>query len=195
MGYYRPYAELTEPYKNKSSGLVVDYIGVFDDVVKSLNFDHEGVNKVVSNIRQLEDELPIAINKCLKYFPNVDRNKLGYKGLEAAQSCIEDTDMRDKFASDYSTLSRYWEVLSPRDITKQYIADYKWLTSVYESIQPPTGRGRLIWKRLGPKTLKLIQDNIKVLEIENDLETLIMDPVFLIYLVIMPPHKHQSKLK
>ena len=67
-------------------------------------------------------------------------------------------------------------MLSPRDIIRQYVADYKWLTSVYESIQPPTGRGRLIWKKLGPKTLKLIQDNIKVLEIENDLETLIMDP-------------------
>ena len=175
-GLLQAICRTNRPYKNKSSGLVVDYIGVFDDVVKSLNFDYEGVNKVVSNIRQLEDELPNAINKCLKYFSDTDRNKLGYEGLEAAQSCIENTSVRDEFASDYSALSRYWEVLSPREITMQYIADYKWLTSVYESIQPPTGRGRLIWKRLGPKTLKLIQDNIKVLEIENDLETLIMDP-------------------
>ena len=175
-GLLQAICRTNRPYKNKSSGLVVDYIGVFDDVVKSLNFDYEGVNKVVSNIKQLEDELPNAINKCLKYFSDTDRNKLGYEGLGAAQSCIEDASVRDEFASDYSALSRYWEVLSPREITIQYIADYKWLTSVYESIQPPTGRGRLIWKRLGPKTLKLIQDNIKVLEIENDLETLIMDP-------------------
>ena len=175
-GLLQAICRTNRPYKNKSSGLVVDYIGVFDDVVKSLNFDYEGVNKVVSNIKQLEDELPNAINKCLKYFSDADRDKLGYEGLEVAQSCIEDTSVRDEFASDYSALSRYWEVLSPREITIQYIADYKWLTSVYESIQPPTGRGRLIWKRLGPKTLKLIQDNIKVLEIENDLETLIMDP-------------------
>ena len=175
-GLLQAICRTNRPYKNKSSGLVVDYIGVFDDVVKSLNFDYEGVNKVVSNIKQLEDELPNAINKCLKYFSDTDRNKLGYEGLGAAQSCIEDTSVRDEFASDYSALSRYWEVLSPREITIQYIADYKWLTSVYESMQPPTGRGRLIWKRLGPKTLKLIQDNIKVLEIENDLETLIMDP-------------------
>ena len=175
-GLLQAICRTNRPYKNKSSGLVVDYIGVFDDVVKSLNFDYEGVNKVVSNIKQLEDELPNAINKCLKYFSDTDRNKLGYEGLGAAQSCIEDTSVRDEFATDYSALSRYWEVLSPREITIQYIADYKWLTSVYESMQPPTGRGRLIWKRLGPKTLKLIQDNIKVLEIENDLETLIMDP-------------------
>lgn len=174
-GLLQAICRTNRPYKNKSSGLVVDYIGVFDDVVRSLNFDQKGIDKVVSNIKQLEENLPKVIKQCLKYFPNIDRSKSGYEGLAAAQLCIEDSKTRDEFAADYSVLSRYWETLSPRIITKQYIDDYKWLTSVYESIQPPTGRGRLIWKRLGPKTIQMIQDNIKVLEIEDDLETLIVD--------------------
>lgn len=175
-GLLQAICRTNRPYKNKPTGLVVDYIGVFDDVVKSLNFDQEGINKVISNITQLEADLPNMIKKCLKYFSNIDRNKSGYEGLVAAQLCIADSNIQDEFAADYSVLSRYWEILSPRTITQQYIAEYKWLTSVYESVQPPSGRGRLIWKRLGPKTLELIRENIKVLEIENDLETLIMEP-------------------
>ena len=38
-GLLQAICRTNRPYKNKSSGLVVDYIGVFDDVVKSLNFD------------------------------------------------------------------------------------------------------------------------------------------------------------
>ena len=174
-GLLQAICRTNRPYKDKPSGLVVDYIGVFDDVVRSLNFDQKGMDRVVSNIKQLEEDLPNKIKQCLRYFPNVDRSKPGYEGLAAAQLCVEDSKASDEFAADYSVLLRYWETLSPRIITKQYITDYKWLTSVYESIQPPTGRGRLIWKRLGPKTIQMIQENIKVLEIEDDLETLIVD--------------------
>ena len=46
----------------------------------------KGINKVVSNIRQLEDELPNAINECLKYFPNVDRSKTRIQGARKQRS-------------------------------------------------------------------------------------------------------------
>ena len=174
-GLLQAICRTNRPYKNKPCGLIVDYIGVFDNVVKSLNFDHKGIDKVVSNIKQLESELPQKIQQCLKYFSKIDRTKLDYVGLAAAQQCVDDPELQDAFALDYSILTRYWEILSPRIITKQHISDYRWLTSVYESIQPPTGRSRLIWKRLGAKTIQMIQDHIKVLEIQNDLDTLVVD--------------------
>src|ERR1700694_2702649 len=34
----------------KTHGLIVDYLGVFDDVAKSLSFDEEGFRRVVANI-------------------------------------------------------------------------------------------------------------------------------------------------
>ena len=174
-GLLQAICRTNRPYRDKQSGLIVDYIGIFDDVVKSLKFDHKGIDKIVTNIKQLEDELPEKIEQCLGYFTDIDRQKPGYEGLAEAQSYLDDMNTRDAFAADYSILSRYWEMLSPRIATKQYITDYKWLTSVYESVQPPTGRGKLIWRRLGPKTIKMIQENIKVLEIEDDLETMIVD--------------------
>ena len=174
-GLLQAICRTNRPYRNKSHGLVVDYIGVFDDVVQSLNFDQEGLDKIISNIEQLAQELPDKINKCLEYFP-IDREKSGYEGLVEAQLCLDDSGRQDEFAADYSVLARYWEALSPRINTRQHVKDYKWLSLVYESIQPPAGRGRLIWKRLGPKTISMIQENIKVLDIDDNLETLILNP-------------------
>ena len=38
----------------KTHGLIVDYLGVFDDVAKSLEFDEEGFRRVVTDIEALK---------------------------------------------------------------------------------------------------------------------------------------------
>ena len=53
----------------------------------------------------------------------------------AAQDCLPDNSTRDKFAAEYSVLSRLWEALSPDHALEAYEADYKWLTQVYESVK------------------------------------------------------------
>src|SRR5690606_10470900 len=65
----------------KTCGLIVDYLGVFDDVAKSLEFDEEGFRQVVSNIQKLKDALPPAMQACLAYFLGIDRTLTGYEGL------------------------------------------------------------------------------------------------------------------
>ena len=36
--------------EQKTCGLIVDYVGIFDDVAKSLKFDDTSVRKIISNI-------------------------------------------------------------------------------------------------------------------------------------------------
>lgn len=166
---------VNRPYPDKYRGLIIDYIGVFDDVAEALNFDLKEMHQVVSNIDELKAELPKAMAKCLDYFKHVDRSIEGYEGLLAAQDCLPNNEMRDTFAADYSYLNRHWEAISPDTMLLQYQKDYRWLTQVYESIRPPSGRGRLLWHALGEKTLKLIHDNVTVQAIRDDLDTLVMD--------------------
>ncbi len=163
------------PYPGKSHGLIVDYIGVFDDVARSLAFDDKSVLKVISNLQTLKDQLPEAMDACLAHFPGVDRTVPGYEGLLAAQQCIPDNDARDGFAADYSVLARLWEALSPDPILGRYGPDYHWLTQVYESLKPPSGTGKLLWHALGAKTLDLIHERVHVEAVRDDLETLVMD--------------------
>jgi type I restriction enzyme, R subunit len=159
----------------KSHGLIVDYLGVFDDVAKSLEFDEEGFRQVVSDIVGLKAKLPEAMQKCLAYFPGVDRSVSGYEGLIAAQECLPNNEVRDTFAADYSYLSKLWEAISPDPILSNYETDYRWLSQVYVSVQPTTGTGALIWHSLGAKTIDLIHQNITVEAVRDDLDEIVLD--------------------
>lgn len=162
-------------YSGKTHGLIVDYLGIFDDVAKALDFDEKAVLKVITNLDELKKDLPVQVIKCLAFFPNVDRTIGGYEGLIAAQDCLPDNNTRDCFAAEYSVLSRLWEALSPDLILGPYEKDYKWITQVYESVKPPSGNGKLIWHVLGAKTIELIHENVHLETIRDDLETLVMD--------------------
>lgn len=160
---------------SKTHGLIVDYLGVFDDVAKALEFDEEGFRNVVGNIAALKEKLPGAMQKCLAYFAGVDRTIGGYEGLIAAQECLPNNDTRDAFAADYSVVSKLWEALSPDPILEDHRTDYRWLSQVYESVKPSTGNGALLWHALGAKTIELIHENIHVGEIRDDLDELVVD--------------------
>jgi type I restriction enzyme R subunit len=165
----RPYGEA------KTHGLIVDYLGIFDDVARAIQFDEEGITRVVRNISELIGLMPQAVQKCLAYFRDVDRTITGYEGLMAAQACLPNNDIRDHFAADYSYLARLWEAISPDPVLGAHLADYRWLTHVYESVRPSTGTGRLLWHALGPKTIELIHEHVHVDAVRDDLETLVLD--------------------
>ena len=162
-------------YKGKTHGLIVDYLGIFDNVATALNYDDKSVQNAITNIGEVVSKIPEWVEKCLSYFPNIDRTIAGYEGLIAAQECLPNNEIRDKFAADYSVLSKAWEAISPHPSLSEYMHDYKWLSQVYESIKPPSGRGKLLWHALGAKTIELVHENITLDSIDDDLETLILD--------------------
>lgn len=159
---------------NKTHGLIVDYLGIFDDVAKSLAFDEAAVQQVISNIEELKKQLAPAMATALAFFPGVDRTIGGYEGLIQAQAAIADDTEKDRFGSAYSVVSQLWEALSPDPMLTPYRDDYKWLTDVYESVRPADITGRLVWHALGAKTIELINENIQV-EIPRVAETVVLD--------------------
>ncbi|MCG8039966.1 MAG: HsdR family type I site-specific deoxyribonuclease [Candidatus Thiodiazotropha endolucinida] len=183
----RPYGE------TKSHGLIVDYLGIFDDVALALQFDEKGVQKAVSNITELVAALPGALQKCLAYFAGVDRTLTGYEGLIAAQDCLPTDKQRDAFAADFSVLARIWEAISPDPVLGEYEKDYRWLAQVYESLKPSTGTGRLLWHRLGAKTIELIHENVHVDAVRDDLDTLVLDVDLLEAVLGDPDPKKKAK--
>lgn len=45
--------------EGKTNGLIVDYIGIFDNVAKALNFDEAGMKKVITNIEEVKKQVKI----------------------------------------------------------------------------------------------------------------------------------------
>lgn len=162
-------------YPGKTHGLVVDYLGIFDDVAQAMMFDDSNITKVITNISALKDELGPAIRAALAFFEGVDRSIDGWEGLQAAQDMLPDDETRDAFARAYSKVSQLWEAISPDPALTEYKDDYRWLTDVYESIRPADHTGKLVWHALGAKTLELINENVRVEVPRDDLDTIILD--------------------
>ena len=159
----------------KQFGLVVDFVGVFDNVAKSLNFDEKSVKTVIRNIQEIKNLIPKFMQECLDFFPNVDRQVGGFEGLAAAQQCLYTADLRDRFAQHYMRLHKAWEAVSPDECLREFQSDYIWLGQVYESIKPIGTEGSLIWKVLGPKTIELIHQNVQTIDIGENLEELVLN--------------------
>lgn len=161
--------------EGKTYGLIVDYIGIFDNVAKALDFDETSMRKIITNIDEVRKLLPALMNKCLSYFIGVDRLVEGWEGLMAAQECLPTNKEKDAFAADYRVVNNAWNALSPDACLLPYKYDYQWLSRVYESVKPTDGRGGLIWATLGPKTIELVHENITVGDADDSLEILSLD--------------------
>ena len=161
--------------QDKSYGLIVDYIGIFDDVAKALAFDAESVQKIITNIEQVKGMVAGFMAECIAFFPGVDRTKDDWEALVDAQACLPTDEDKDKFGAAYRRINRVWNALSPDACLNPYKLDYKWLSKVYDSIRPTDERGKLIWAALGPKTLELIHENVSVENVVKDEDIIELD--------------------
>ena len=162
-------------FGDKPNGLIVDYIGIFEKFARALNFDEESMKNVIKNIDDVKEKIPELVDKCLIYFPGVDRTDTSWEGLAAAQQCLPNDEMRDKFGADFRVLHRIWNIVSPDPCLQKHKFNYKWLSLVYESVRPSDDTGHLIWSALGPKTIELVQDNITAIGINGDVDVLEAD--------------------
>ena len=159
----------------KKCGLIVDYVGVFDNYAKSLQFDEESVKTVITNINEIKEHIPEWIKDCLDFFPGVDRTVGGFQGLEDAQEKLRDEKVKNDFASHFQRLHKAWEVVSPDNDILPYKMDYIWLSQVYDSVRPVNTTGNLIWTILGPKTIELIHENVTSIDIGESVEDLVVN--------------------
>lgn len=181
-------------FPQKHFGRIVDYFGVFDDMARALEFDEKSVQKIITNLSALREQLPEAMEAALSHFEVVDRSIEGFEGLEAAQNAINTNEKKDAFARDFKYLAKLWESLSPDSVLNQYHHDYKWLSQVFESVRPASSDiGKLLWFTLGAQTTKLIHENIHVGKI-NPLEEYILDADVIEEIFNNPDAKNAKKL-
>lgn len=182
-------------YPGKSFGRIVDYFGVFDDAAKALEFDEKSVSQMITNLSELKEQLPEAMEKALSHFIGVDKTIHGFEGLELAQNAINTDDKKDDFAKDYKYLSKLWESLSPDRVLDQYQAEYRWLSQVFESVRPSSDHiGKLLWFTLGAQTTKLIHENIHVGEV-HQLEEFVLDADVIENIFNNPDPRNAKKLE
>lgn len=159
----------------KTHGLIVDYIGIFDNVANALNFDEAGMKKVITNIEEVKKQLPKLMGDCTDFFVSVNREQDDWEMLLEAQQCLPNNEVKDRFAAYFRVLTRAWEAISPDPCLIEYRDEYKWLAKIYESVRPTDNRGALVWAAFGAKTMELVHENIIVGEADDTQEIITMD--------------------
>lgn len=159
----------------KEMGLIVDYLGVFENLRSALAYNPEEIEGVIEGIEVFKELLPDQLKKCLAFFPGVDRTLEGFEGIMAAQECLPTNEKRDEFAAAFGVLNKLWAAITPDPFLTPYRKDFKWLANIYESVRPVGQTGSLVWAALGPETIKMIHENTDINEIRNDIDELVMD--------------------
>lgn len=159
----------------KGMGLIIDYLGVFENLRTALAYNPDEIEGVVEGIERFKEMLPEQLKKCLAFFPEVDRSLEGFEGIIAAQECLPTNQKRDEFAAAFGVLSKLWSAINPDPFLAPYRNDYKWLAQIYESVRPVGQTGALVWAALGPETIKMVHENTDINRIRNDIDELVMD--------------------
>ncbi len=179
----------------KDMGLIIDYLGVFENLRTALAYNPDEIEGVVEGIEAFKELLPSQLQKCLAYFPNVDRTIEGFEGILAAQECLPTNEKRDEFAASFGVLTKLWSAINPDVFLKPYREDYKWLAQIYESVRPVGQTGALVWAALGPETIKMIHENTDINRIRDDIDELVMDEHAIFTLTEKEQIKRAQKLE
>lgn len=179
----------------KQMGLIIDYLGVFENLRTALAYDPEEIEGVVEGIEAFKELLPAQLDKCLSFFPNIDRTIEGFEGIMAAQACLPTNEKRDEYAASFGVLSKLWSAINPDSFLTPYRTDYKWLVQIYESVRPVGQTGSLVWAALGPETIKMIHEHTDINRIRDDIDELVMDEHAIFTLTEKEQEKRASQLE
>ena len=142
--------------EDKTHGLIVDYLGVFDETDQYLEFDDNSIKRVITNIEDIRKMFPAILRKCISYFMGIDRTVDEAESLDTAMAYIPTDNEKDMFALDYQELNQAWNILYPDPVLDPLQSDYIWLARIYEAAKPTDSSGGLVWKSLGKKTQQLL---------------------------------------
>jgi type I restriction enzyme R subunit len=157
-------ARVNRPYEGKTCGLIVDYIGLFDNLKRALSFDEKDIGQGLVNI----DVLKTRFQELIKRADEV----LGKLNLADEQNRLAniidyffDEKKRSEFIRLFKETERIYEVLSPDEFLRDYIRQYKHIVQVYEIIyntyNPEAERKRL-QREILRKTEALIEEEVEL---------------------------------
>lgn len=171
--YYNPITDV-----NKTYGLIVDYIGLGNEIGKALKAaDPDTEGRRPYEVDELAEAFTTQLDTTLEPFAGIDRSENNFETLTTALERIREPDARDQYARNYMKLTGLWEFLYPHETLTQHESDYKWLTQIYTAATPAKTSNELLWHKLGPKTLAMVHANISDVQVKTtSTEEVVVDP-------------------
>jgi len=174
-------ARTNRPYPHKLGGLVVDYVGVFEDLIKVLNFheeDIEDIEKAVCSVEEWKKEFKDKVSSLMSFFKDIEKKDYSRSTLFDAIHILEEKGKVKDFKETLSKLKELYENIAPDPFLVDYLPDYKWLLAVNIAYNRVRGReARLVEFR--KKTEELVRREVKIKQIEQEIPIFRIDEEYL----------------
>jgi len=164
-------ARVNRPYSGKTCGLVIDYIGIFDNLQRALQFYSEDVEKGLIDFEKLKERFKELMENADAILKEIDLKDESQRIQNIIEYFFEE-EKRKKFKEIFKQIQEIYEILSPDEFLRDYIEKYKFLVQIYEIIYQyydPESEKRKIRRDILKKTENLIRENVKLLNIADSL--------------------------
>ena len=155
-------ARVNRPYDKKENGLIVDYIGIFENLQRALSFDTANLSLGLINLEQLKKQFAELVVTTRQQLAPV-----GLDDLEARTDKLfvhfSDDKLREAFFETFKALQTAYEVLSPDAFLRPYIGYYRFLVDVYRFLVfhfDPKDKENRLMRELRAKTEALIGEHV-----------------------------------
>jgi type I restriction enzyme R subunit len=184
-------ARTNRPYPGKAAGIIVDYIGIFDNLVKALNFQEQDIEGIAYNYDVLKEEFSTIIDEVLRIFTGIVKDG-SRESLFHALAMLEEEIKYKSFKQGLSKLRRRYETVAPDPFLLQYEYQYVWLIEVNEAYNKLHRQKLPDLSEYQEKTKRLIREKLLVEKLEKDLPLIEIDKD---YLQKVDSHKFTKRQK
>ena len=149
----RPYEGEQEP---KKAGLIVDFVGVFDNLERALAFDSEDVVGVIEGIDVLKERFRRLMEEA-RFYLSLSRGQTGDKALETVLEHFRNGEEREKFYRFFRELEEIYEILSPDPFLRPYLSDYNELVQMYRLVKEAFEPSSIVTREFLRKTAEIVR--------------------------------------
>ncbi|MCB0051683.1 MAG: DEAD/DEAH box helicase family protein, partial [Caldilinea sp.] len=140
-------ARVNRPYPNKSNGIIVDYIGVFEDLQRALSFDQKSYSAGIMDLELLRRRFLDLLTEAETLLAPIDTDSAEGRTERIIDHFFEEA-VREPFLKLTTDLTDAWLVLSPDPFLADYKARYYAIMDVVQTVtsyyRPKTEQQRAV---------------------------------------------------
>lgn len=151
----RPYED--EDGRRKTNGLIVDFVGIFDNLERALAFDSAEVEGVVEGLDVLQERFASLLELGRSEFLPLAVGKSADKAAEAVLEHFRDKEARESFYAYFRELEEVYEILSPDPFLRSFLEDYQKIVEMYQLLRSAYEPHVPVDKSFLRKTAEIVQ--------------------------------------
>lgn len=149
-----------EEGEKKKAGLIVDFVGILDNLKKALSFDSSTVEGALTDLEVLKKRFAELMKQSEQYLSIVAKG-IDDKTISTIQEKFIDINEREKFFKLFKETQDIFEILQPDTFLRDYIEPYQQLTQLFKIVQNIFKPKDIdLYKSLKNKTKELVRKNV-----------------------------------